>query len=77
MAELSSETYSDEYVDQLVENLKWSTAIVAVLLQEAGGLVEIKQEVLEGINLNIARTTVLFDEDRKVYVIKGIYEDGS
>jgi len=71
MAELSSETSSDE----LMENLRWSMAITAVLLQEAGGLVEIKQKVLEGINLNTVQTKVLFDEDRKVYIIEGVYDE--
>ena len=82
MAQSHSETSSEltveqlmEYNDQLFDRLKWMVAINTVLLQEAGGLVEIDQSVLESINVMAARTEVTLDQERGVYIIEGIFEE--
>lgn len=86
MAALPSEMFSKlvaerdalrEHRDQIMEMLKWNTAIVSVLLQEAGGLVEIPKETLEGIDLTKTQTLVTPDEERGVYIIEGVFEDES
>ncbi len=69
-----SEVYSEEYVESLRENLNWSTAILTVLLQEAGGAVEVSREDIEGIDLNRASASVKYDEAREMYIIEGNYE---
>jgi len=75
MEESPSETYSAEYVQEVEHMLKWNTALVYVLLAEAGGLVEIKREVLEGVNVNDVKTQVSYDDSKGVYVIEGVYAE--
>jgi len=68
---------ADKYVAELEDMLKWNVAILTVLLQEAGGLVEISRETLEGINVGQAKTQVSFDSAKQVYLIEGVYDDGT
>jgi len=63
--------------EQVVESLNWHAAILAVLLQEAGGIVEIRKDELTGIQLDKAKVSITYDKERKVYVIEGLYTDES
>jgi hypothetical protein len=78
-----SETSSDnvevsaEVLAELQQSLDWHAAILAVLLQEAGGVVEVKADDLTGINLAQARASISYDDERKVYIIEGLYTDES
>jgi hypothetical protein len=73
--ESPSETYSIEYVHELQNMLNWNAAIVYILLAEAGGLVEVKREVLEAVDVASVNTQVSFDQNKDVYVIEGVYKD--
>lgn len=72
--ETSSEHTEKEY-QELLQMLKWSNAVLSVLLEEAGGVVEIDKEVLHGIDLNKVVAGLYLDEERNVYVVEGVYED--
>jgi hypothetical protein len=74
MEQLPSET-SSEYVAEIEHSLNWHAAILAVLLQEAGGVVEVKAEDLEKIKLSEAKASVVYNEDRNVYIIEGLYTE--
>lgn len=67
--------YTNGYVKELQESLNWHAAILTVLLQEAGGVVEVEAKDLEGIRLDRARAQVSYDEERKVYTIEGLYTE--
>lgn len=69
------EAYSVQYVQELQESLNWHAAILTVLLQEAGGVVEVEAKDLEGIQLDRAKASVSYDEERKVYTIEGLYTE--
>ena len=77
MEESLSETSSEARIAELYEMLRWNVGILTVLLQEAGGLVEIDKPTLEGIDVSKARTVVSYDEDREVYIVEGVFEDES
>lgn len=57
------------------ESLNWHAAILTVLLQEAGGVVEVEAKDLEGIQLNRAKAQVTYDGERDVYTIEGLYTE--
>lgn len=79
MEELPSETFSDEnlkeYITTLEENLNWHAAILAVLLQEAGGVVEVDAEELRRINLSKAQAAISFDPENNTYKVEGLYTE--
>ena len=85
MVDSQSETYSkEEYEKQiatlvdenekLAESLRWNSAILSVLLQEAGGVVEIAKETLLGITWEQVNATVRLDEERDVYIVDGNFD---
>lgn len=61
--------------DELMEMLKWNAAIVAVLLEQAGGVAEVEREDLERIDLSKVNATVEYNQEKDIYVIKGVYDD--
>lgn len=56
------------------EALKWSNAVLAVLLQQAGGVVELTKEDLESIDLNKLTITATYVAARDIYVVEGEFE---
>jgi hypothetical protein len=75
MEESQSETYSDEFVDALIEEKKWLSAINAVLLQEAGGLVEIDKKTLLSIDLNNTAIKITYNEETETYTVEGVFNE--
>lgn len=81
MAESHSETSSDKLTevmahrDELMDMLKWNAAIVAILLEQAGGVAEVTRADLERVDLSKVNATVEYDQKRDMYVIKGVYDD--
>lgn len=65
------------YAAELYEKLRWNIGISIVMLQEAGGVVEIEKEVLESINIDTVQLMVRYDEEREIYIVEGVFEDGS
>jgi hypothetical protein len=74
MVDSPSEISSEEELS-LRENLDWHAAILAVLLEEAGGAVEISAEDLNGISLASAQATVSYDPERDVYTIERVRQE--
>lgn len=64
-------------IAELYEMLRWNVGILTVLLQEAGGLVEIDKATLEGIDVMKVRTVVSYDEEKEIYKVEGVFEDES
>jgi hypothetical protein len=64
-----------KYSAELLDMLKWNVGILTVVLQEAGGMIEVDQQELESIDLSKTRTEISFDEERNVYIVKGIFNE--
>ena len=62
----------NEY-DALLEQLKWTHALLAIMVENEGGVVQISQEVVETYNLN-NQLQVTFDEVSLSYVISSVIE---
>lgn len=80
MEESHSETSSEleqviAHRDEVMNMLKWNAAIVAILLEQAGGVAEVTREDLERVDLSKVNATVEYDQERDMYVIKGVYDD--
>lgn len=60
-----------EQHNKLQEIAQWTHGILAVLLQEQGGVVEISEESLSSIDMSRSTLTVKFDDERKVYIVEG------
>lgn len=63
---------SVEEYEQLTESLNWHAAILAVLLEEAGGAVEVKREDLADIKLTEARAAISYIEETDKYLIERV-----
>lgn len=61
----------------LSDNLNWHAAILAVLLEEAGGVVQLKRDDLDGIDLATAKATIAYDEATETYTIERLQPDES
>lgn len=81
MEQESSTTSSDvEPVDEeltLRQNLDWHAAILAVLLEEAGGAVVIHEDDLRAIELSTAQATISYDEEHRTYMIERVRQNVS
>jgi hypothetical protein len=64
-SEISSEQYQE-----LMTSLNWHAAILAVLLEEAGGAVEVSAEDLEKINVVTARVRITRQDETNTYLIE-------
>lgn len=58
----------------LLEQLKWTHAMLSILIEEQGGLVEVSRAVLEGYELD-GSIKVFEDPERDVYIIAVSQED--
>lgn len=67
---MSEEKTSEEQIAFLNDMLNWHAALLAVLLEEAGGVVEVKGEDLYAIDLATAKATITHDQDRNVFIIE-------
>lgn len=64
---MSSEISQEETMDLL----RWTHGILAAVLQEAGGVIEIEEKDLSSVDLSKSQIKVNFDEERKVYIVEG------
>lgn len=55
---------------QLLSQLKWTHAVLAVLIEEEGGLVQLSKSVLESYDAENAALNVYDDADNGIYVIE-------
>lgn len=60
-----------EDYDDLLEQLKWTHAILGILVELEGGAVQITQEVLEGYNL-ANEIRVVFNPETLTYTIEQV-----
>lgn len=67
----------EEQIAFLNDMLNWHAALLAVLLEEAGGVVEVKSEDLYAIDLASAKATITQDEDRGVFIIERMVFDAA
>lgn len=64
---------TSEY-QQVLDNLKWTHALLSILVEQEGGVVEIRQEVVEDYDLS-GRVQVEFDPESLVYRVQVIPAD--
>lgn len=80
MEESHLETLSDENVElkrtiaKMEENLQWCTVVMAVLLQNDGGVLELDDDILAQIDLSKVNIRVRRDEEKQRYVVEGTFE---
>lgn len=68
-------TCSEEEYQTLVRDKEWLAAINAVLLQEAGGVVEITKEALKSIDLTRTQFEIRYNEESETYTIEGVFNE--
>jgi hypothetical protein len=61
--------------DEIMDMLKWNAAVMAILLEQAGGVAEVTRQELESVDLAKVNATVEYDAQRDIYVIRGVYEE--
>lgn len=66
---------SSELLEELTLSLNWHAAILAVLLEEAGGVVEVKAEDIEKIDVARAKVQISFDEENNMYTIERLNDE--
>lgn len=57
--------------ESVLDSLKWNHALLSILLENEGGLVEISQEVVENYDLR-GTIQVEFDDARAVYRVSAV-----
>lgn len=57
--------------DEIFEMLRWNHGILAVLIQEAGGIVHIPEADLAAIDINKSNIIVKFDDEAGIYIVEG------
>ena len=70
--------YTQTQINEIETSVNWHEAILAVLLQEAGGAVEVKKEDLLSIDLVKAQASITYNEEKDTFLIEAvIVEDES
>lgn len=68
------DTLQEQY-DSLLEQLKWTHAVLAIIVEEQGGLVKIDRSVLETYNLATSMDVWLDPSDNSVNIRVNPVED--
>ncbi len=64
------ESPSETSYDEVVEMLKWNTAILIALLDHHGGMINVEKELLESIDLRKRAVRISFDEEKATYIVE-------